>query len=87
MKLGIGYKKNSLKTGEAGIMLKLWKDRMLRKAKGSKSKKSVGITCQCKDWAVERPKSMLREVVCPKCHRVFRTNREDPTCFNCKRIK
>lgn len=58
---------------------------MLRKAKGYKRNKNLGIKCQCKDWAVTRPKSKLRQVACPKCHGVFWTNREDPICFNCKK--
>ncbi|MDI6643860.1 MAG: hypothetical protein QME14_02290 [Methanobacteriaceae archaeon] len=53
----------------------------------SKSKKMVGIRCQCQDRAVERKKFLLRDTHCKKCGRLFKTNRDVDLCFLCENKK
>jgi hypothetical protein len=55
------------------------------KADKISKKKFVAVTCQCKDWAVPKPDSLLRKVQCPHCGKVFRTNRESNFCFKCEK--
>ncbi|MBI5460152.1 hypothetical protein [Methanobacterium sp.] len=54
-----------------------------------KSKKKLGVKCQCQDPAVARPPSLLRKVQCKKCGMFFTTNRDDERndsdiCLNCR---
>jgi len=49
------------------------------------TKKMVGIRCQCSDPAVKRRGSGMRTVMCPICGRIYRTDREDQVCFNCRK--
>jgi hypothetical protein len=53
--------------------------------KRKKSKVMVGIKCQCQDRAVERPESLLRQTMCKKCGKIFKTNRDVDICFNCEK--
>jgi hypothetical protein len=53
--------------------------------KMTKSKKMVGIRCQCHDHAVERKKFLLRKTYCKKCGKIFKTNREVDLCFECEK--
>ncbi|WP_171899136.1 hypothetical protein [Methanobacterium congolense] len=55
---------------------------MKRKLKSSKSKKMVGVRCQCQERAVKR-KKLLRRVRCRRCGKLFTTNREEEICFDC----
>ncbi|GAB4307925.1 MAG: hypothetical protein Kow0019_04030 [Methanobacteriaceae archaeon] len=54
-------------------------------SKKVKSRKMVGIKCQCQDRAVERKKFLLREIQCQKCGKLFKTNREVDLCFLCEK--
>ncbi|QUH23353.1 hypothetical protein HYG87_06055 [Methanobacterium alkalithermotolerans] len=48
-----------------------------------KSKKMVGIRCQCQDRPVAIKKENLHTVQCPVCLKVYKSNRQDPICFSC----
>lgn len=58
---------------------------MHNKKIGKESKIMVGIKCQCQDRAVQRPGPLIRPVVCKKCGKVFKTNREADICFKCEK--
>lgn len=47
----------------------------------------VGIRCQCQDRPVSIEKERLKTVQCPKCGKVYKTNKEGNICFNCKNRK
>lgn len=49
-----------------------------------KSKKMVGIRCQCQDRPVPILKEKIRTVQCPICHKLYKSNRQEKTCFSCK---
>lgn len=57
---------------------------MVKRKKSKESKIMVGIKCQCQDRAVERPKPLLRQTMCKKCGKIFKTNRTEDVCFKCK---
>ncbi len=60
---------------------------MNKNKKARKSKIMVGVKCQCQDWAVQRPVSLIRKLICKKCGKEFKTNREVNICFNAKSKK
>ena len=49
------------------------------------SKKMVGIRCQCQDRPVPIEKEKIRTVRCPKCGKVYKTNRLEDICFDCRK--
>jgi hypothetical protein len=52
-----------------------------------KSKKMIGVTCQCEEPAVARPPSNLRRVSCSVCGKIFQTDGDKDLCFECERKK
>ncbi len=49
------------------------------------SKKMVGIKCQCQDRPVPIIKEKVRTVQCPRCGKVYKTNRQGKICIDCER--
>jgi uncharacterized OB-fold protein len=49
------------------------------------SKKMVGIKCQCQDRPVPIEKEKVVMVQCPSCGKVYKTNRDDSWCFDCRK--
>lgn len=49
------------------------------------SKKMVGIKCQCQDRPIPIEKEKVVMVQCPSCGKVYKTNREDNWCFDCRK--
>jgi len=49
-----------------------------------KSKKMVGIRCQCQDRAVPISKDEMCVVQCPVCLKIYKTNHTENICFSCK---
>ncbi len=47
------------------------------------SKKMVGIKCQCQDRPFPIEKKTAEIVQCPSCGKVYKTNRNRRTCFDC----
>lgn len=60
---------------------------MVKRKKSKESKIMVGIRCQCRDRAVERPGPLIRGTFCKKCAKVFKTNRKVNICFECEKNK
>lgn len=56
---------------------------MVKRKKNKESKVMVGIKCQCKDRAVERPEPLLKQTRCKICGKIFKTNRMEDICFKC----
>jgi len=50
-----------------------------------KSKKMVGVKCQCKEPAVARSPSKLHRISCSVCGKIFLTNKDKNLCFACEK--
>lgn len=64
----------------------LYKNNILSAAKSDhmkKKKKMVGVRCQCHEPPARE--SGMRTVMCPRCGKIYRTDKEDDICFSCQR--
>ncbi len=46
---------------------------------------SSGKGCACQMGIIEKKESSLKTIICKKCGKVFKTDRDTELCFNCEK--